>query len=645
MLSWGDVLLLNEIGGGVNPSGGGPSASAKGEALEGDATKSAGVADASWGDGGCDKEPEGEEDIYDGLDDEDGEEEEEQPDDDGGRDEIVPHQSSELTDPAPLADATATAIMRCSMCLLGSSDHDLADFEGQRRVSFLSVKAGSTASEIVCDSCENFMRFHMMTRSKADMHRRLATPNTGTATLHSLSWSLALRSTGMERISKQRVDFRKMLVKRQDIIFKRLLELRQFPLPGGEGNANIDPGSEMTTDNRRVIPLMEYIRSFGNPLINQHAVTPMMADDVVGLGVLVPTAGMDDGRYELSAAVSEAWGVAAPPPPPSIRALKAAKVDDLRMLTVVKDIVVEYSIRQRLLAEAGASHAPRPASSTGSGQGTDNALRSSAGSASVGDMEVPSPPQHRYKPGAGGALTMSSASATSPPKPLPMQTPPAKRKRCDVEVASSSASQSASLAVAVAPRFVGRSPASGIDRDFMKMKVRCVTFLASIFGVVPWATLSLRGKEKKASNVVGAIDTFVASCRKSEREDLLDELMRWRDIMEASQTLIGLGVGKKGPKCASWDPRQTHDKIEKVHRFFDEMAQDFQHEGGGKIELAFELQITEVVLGVRGRGMGSHIVTSVSGVRFRQWWAHTRVTLHVPLMLIWHVGMCMCWGA
>lgn len=260
-----------------------------------------------------------------------------------------------------------------------ASDGPRSDRRLSLTVPFTLCKASTYSREqMVCDHCENFMRYHLGTRSFKALNGRMLDDSTSTMTLTSLSFALALRSCGQERTSPKRVDSHVRVTKSQARIFQELMRRRGLEVPAPPRSSPTTPpaafgeGALAASSSHMVaISILDYIPLHGNPLVNGHRIVASRRMDQSGLCVLAPGPFLETGLYELASSVSGGWAsVMSDPMPSHLQDLRQRNVDDLHLLTVVKDLVAEYGNRRKLLQGVGGLRArqpPRAASSKSGG--------------------------------------------------------------------------------------------------------------------------------------------------------------------------------------------------------------------------------------------------------------------------------------
>lgn len=186
---------------------------------------------------------------------------------------------------------------------MGSTDKDLTDSSKPMPFSTSAARSADT----LCDHCENFLRYHVGSRSRQQREAKLTADAEGTLT--TLAFALALEACDSQRVSKKQLDSCMNISASQAKIFEKLMRRRglTIPQPTTSGDSqSIASEPLMATD------LADYIMMYSNPLINMHDIVSNRNADGNRLCVLRPmkeTLARDNlGRHELSATVAAAWG-------------------------------------------------------------------------------------------------------------------------------------------------------------------------------------------------------------------------------------------------------------------------------------------------------------------------------------------------
>lgn len=383
-----------------------------------------------------------------------------------------------------------------------------------------------SSGKACCDMCQSYLRYHHGSRSKVELSRVMATAQTASPLIDRVAAYATLKRFGIGRVASSSLEeFAQRAAQQKDIASRIASKL---------GFVGRDSDSGGMTGC--LLSLPAYIRKFGNPLANGHAIVPTIGDDG-GFSVCVraPPSSQEQGRFELAGAVAQAWGDSSPLPPAVLR-LCAHRVDDLGLVRVVRQVVEEYRLRHELMKSVETTE-QLPAmsaaqSSCGSGgakrSGTSHAHDSVANCLRDGALVKepackrararcrPSPSPRRVKADAERSRSRSAASSDVPPR----------RRGGASNVAATSISGGTSL-----------------DKAFRKLQIRMAALLV-VFSPEKWPAM-LKHKAKACEKIQEAMDELTKRCTHASREDIIEDIEEHREVVQAMDKLVDLA--KKAP--------------------------------------------------------------------------------------------------
>lgn len=491
--------------------------------------------------------------------------------------EVPAADASSAEPPAPASPMLAEGmtmddgeVLTCSMCLMTSEDKDLSDKTLTRKLPFNMARATSLGSESsMCDCCTSFIRYHLGTRSKAELQKRMGDPNGQSELLNAMAWHLALRAMeDRQRMSKPRFEHQMDLIEAQKRILKLLRQAR------GLDEAAEVPGVPETMS---LVNIVDFVVAHGNPLLTGHPIRQTRINDKIGLSVLAPTSIIGVGRYPLDDAVSEAWTVDAPMPP-AVEALNRASVDDLNSFKAVGTIVAELAGRRVLVDGLRKRAKSMQPSSRSSASDVDPAQTGSFGERDAANTETSS------NRGASGSQSVVSSSTRCSTGPIGGGAPTAtQRSKVCKDIAPT------------IPMAGGKaSPASTVEKAMHKLRAKMYPGLAFMCDD-GWHS-ALRGKEKLFNNMCSSIKAAMDLCRREQREDCLEELEGLVDVAEATKRLVQQAKAKP---VHAFDPMNVAKDITAIRECLESMGHMM---GDGVPRFAPSLRQLEVAQRKRGRG-------------------------------------------
>lgn len=421
----------------------------------------------------------------------------------------------------------------CFLCKHSEEDIDLTDPDESRKLTFQNASTTACLAECLCDLCETFLRYHVGTRSRADLHKKLSAGDDETLRLlNQLAWYLCLKRLGASRVSNSRLD---EMVQHVDV-HKRIFDAvraRVDSIASTGDSIALRPACYM-------VELLEYVRRLGNPWVNGHEVLPARTENKVCLCVLVPQTIPDKGRYPLKDSVTVGWRSQSSVLPPSLDVVRKLAIDDLPTVKVVEQLIEEFAKRRAILQAVGIAGLPKAMSQA---------------SSSAGDKEESVaewvPPRGATLPSSRGRVSRQSLGYESPP-------PSSRRAR---------SRSRATTARGMLPGGAGAASGSvgALERTFRKHEAKMM-LLAAPF-VTEGRQRNIRGKEKIASNLTDQFQELKDRCASACREDMIEDIT---ERMETVSSMLRMVQAMKAKRVEEWDAEEMLPDIDRVAKFLAE---------------------------------------------------------------------------
>lgn len=467
-------------------------------------------------------------------------------------------------------------VERCALCCSTEADRDLSG--SQATTPFVRRRSRTSDDMVTCDHCEYLLRYNtldsssvggLLTVFQADSNRR-------TVFLNMLACCLALKAT-----ESQAKVHSKTLAKTLNIVDKHAeikaeLANRSKREHADSGDRIRRPGMGMGNDDQdsrsmMIMGLADYYKERGNPLVNQERLGQALINDQYQVVILAADSAKK-GRHALAPVVSAAAGEISSP---SLTSLRSLTVDSMDGAKLVRDIVVEFSTREKVKRQL---HGLAPTSPTASRQsgGEDESTR---GGRSCGASTM-----HSVGDEASGAGAAASQYARSPAKTSELATPKVKQEVPTPAKAKSSSSMGA-MEHSVASEGKGLdghkedwpSPTTcsirmGIDRCLDGVAQRLVTF-AGYCVKADWMG-NLRGKEGTIERFLDRrLKTEETNAKKCRREDRLRDLDHVRWVAHATRVLVQWGKAVFKKREAELNPVVLWQPIGIVSTFLEAARQ------------------------------------------------------------------------
>lgn len=299
-----------------------------------------------------------------------------------------------------------------------------------------------------------------------------------------------------------------------------------------------------------LLDLREYVRSIGNPWVNNHTVLPGKGEDTgISLYVMVPTAMPESGRFPLANALQMKLDADLPR---CLKGLRDVGADDLGIVKLMRQLTEEYTNRQAILETVG-SALPKAES------------RASSSSCA-------------RRPEAQASVASGSASGLGGPRaPMETRTPRPKRdapmSKCQRVVAREARGRSRSRRSEPRARRVaakressrprrGNKPSgsvSALDKTYRKLREKMMA-LAAVFSSQAWGK-GVRGKELLGKRLDELLVDLWRRCCAARREDIIEDLIDTKKTLGSFMCLIKKA---KSEVPEEWDPIEMIPHLAKM---------------------------------------------------------------------------------
>lgn len=481
-----------------------------------------------------------------------------------------PHAASaSVIDEAEAFGEGGGASLRCSLCLMCSTDPDIAESGALTPFKCWGGRAGAHRRVIVCDHCDTILRYHEahghgvgrsvpglvnLFASNADaLHKHLS----------KLAVLAALRTTEVARVSKVVMDKNMFFVERHADVLNSLMSKRGpagDAMAGGASPVNDGVRGNLPTTDITALTISDFVQYFGNPLSLGEKVVPLIAGGKIELAVLTchhhP---VFDGRFRLGDAIASAAGGHTDQ---RLSELFEIRADDMGSSTsflraMVSQYVSEQAMRQHL--QQGLAGPSRLGTRCVRGSERSSSPPSTTKRTSAAALF----PQRQPPLAESEALSDTGADGND------SQTSAAAGQRASTTAVAKATASAASMGPAAADPAMPADDEVGdvfeMPKFVEKLRKRMLDFL-SFFCTSTW-TQTLRGKERAATNLSQSIDEVISKCVTACREDAAEVIReQWAPVMQSAKVL--LVEAKKTSKFTKDVPEGTWQHIEKVERFF-----------------------------------------------------------------------------